>query len=284
MNKIQSIFFTIALLLSSSLFAKEPENIIIGAGVGAGQINLSVEHAQIMRHPILGGPMTATPNQPLWAARYDSNESSWATAWEFLVGYKHFINDFVGLRYYANVGIQHYKSVDNNGKKTQPIGLIDYTLNADLLLDFYESEKVAFGIFGGVGFGGTSFVANSVNYYLDMYNTNEGIPIGASDITKHFVNINASVGVRIVFFQKRSIAGGIRMCDSFSQDRRSCSTPSSYMGHSIELSAKFPVVEYNATDSDVMASTTGANAFFVSRPGYKIKNPYRFTIRYIVEF
>ena len=273
------------LMLISPLVAKEPENVIIGAGVGVGVSNLSIEHAQIMRHPILGGDlMGALKDQPLWAAKSNSNDSSWAVAWEFLVGYKHFINDIIGLRYYANIGIQHYQSIDENRKRTQPVGIIDYTLNTDMLLDFYESEKWAFGIFGGVGFGGTSFVKNSINYYLDIYNTNEGIPIGASDITKHFFNINASVGVRFVVFQKTNIAGA-RICNSFSQGRRSCSAPAKYMGHNFEILAKFPVLEYNATDYDVMATTTGgANTFFVSRPGYKIKNPYRFTIRYVVEF
>ena len=281
MNKIQSKIFAIALLalLNNSLFAKEVENVIIGAGVGAGQSNLAIEHSQFARHPILD---TAN-SRPVMTPRFNTSSSSWATAWEFLVGYKHFINDIIGLRYYANIGIQHYKSTDINGKKSQPIGLIDYTLNADMLFDFYESEKVAFGIFGGVGFGGTSFTNNAVNNYMDMYNANEGIPIGGTNITKHFVNINASVGARIVFFQKRSVAGGVRMCNNFSQDRRSCSTPSSYMGHSIEVGAKFPLLKYVATKYDIMDSAT-AGQVYASRPGYTIQNPYRFTIRYIVEF
>ncbi len=272
------------MLMLSPLCAKEPENIIVGVGVGAGQSNLAIEHSQFARHPIIGTGAGGTINGvPVMTARSNSSSSSWALAWEFLVGYKHFINDFLGLRYYANVGIQHYKSTNAKGKKTQPIGLIDYTINADMLLDFYESEKMAFGIFGGMGFGGTSFTNNAVNNYMSIYNTTEKIPIGATDITRHFFNINASVGVRINFFQKTNIIGGLRVCDSFSQDRRSCSTPVSYMGHSIEIVAKFPLLKYVATKYDIMQSTDGTQTP-VSRPGYKIKNPYRFTIRYIIEF
>ena len=278
MRNISKIL-AIALLLTGSLFAKEPENIIVGAGAGMGQSNLAIEHSQFARHPILD----TVNSQPVMTPRINTSSSSWAVAWEFLVGYKHFINDIIGLRYYANVGIQHYKSTNANGKKTQPIGLIDYTVNADMLFDFYESEKVAFGVFGGVGFGGTSFTNSAVNHYMDMYNTAEAVPIGGTNITKHFVNINASAGLRINFFQKTNITGGIRVCNSFSQGRRSCSTPVSYMGHSIEVSAKFPLLKYVATKYDIMSSAN-AGQTYASRPGYKIKNPYRFTIRYIVEF
>ena len=273
-------FFVIALLLSP-IFAKEPENVIIGAGFGAGQSNLSIVHSQIMRNPILGGTGT-TIGAPVWNARTNSHSSSWAIAWEVIVGYKHFVNDWVGFRYYADISAQHYKSTEG-GKSTQPIGIIDYTANADFLLDFYESEKWAFGIFGGVGFGGTSFLNSAVNQYINHYNTNEGIPIGASDITRHFFNINASVGVRFAFFQKSIISGAKRSCNSFAQGRLSCSSPATFMGHNIEVVAKFPLLEYTATDYDVMAATDGTGKF-VSRPGYKIKNPYRFGVRYIIEF
>ena len=275
-------FFVITLLLSP-IFAKEPENVIIGAGVGAGQSNLSIVHSQIMRHPILGNGQNGTINNtPIWNARTNSSSSSWAVAWEVIVGYKHFVNDWVGFRYYADISAQHYKSTEG-GKSTQPIGIIDYTANADFLLDFYESEKWAFGIFGGVGFGGTSFLNSAVNQYINHYNTNEGIPIGASDITRHFFNINASVGVRFAFFQKSIISGAKRSCNSFAQGRLSCSSPATFMGHNIEVVAKFPLLEYTATDYDVMAATDGTGKF-VSRPGYKIKNPYRFGVRYIIEF
>lgn len=272
-------FFAIILVAISSLFAKEPSGIIIGAGVGGGYIEMDIEHSQIMRYPILQGNNNNTPR---WNARYNQASKSWALAWEILFGYKHFINDWVGLRYYANVGFQHYRDTNADGKKRQPIGVIDYTLNADLLLDFYTSERVAFGIFGGVGFGGSSFDKNIVNRYMDMYNKTEGIPIGASETTNHFFDVSASVGLRIAFFQRVNIAG-IRSCDSYFEGRRSCSTPVGYIGHNLEVVAKFPMLEYVAVNPDVKIDTQN-NTKFVSRPGYKVKNPYKFTIRYIIEF
>lgn len=275
-----SLLLGIALLFSHPLCAKEPELIIIGAGVGTGQTRIDIEHSQVMRHPIHGGETTAKKDQPMWDARYNTSSASWALAWEFLLGYKHFVNDWAGFRYYANVGVQHYKPTGSNKER---FGLIDYSLNADLLIDFYESEKWAFGVFGGVGFGGSSFHSDAINYYLDTYNANEQIPIGASDIKRHFFNINASAGVRVVIFQRTAIRGGVRTCDSYATDKkRTCTSPVRFVGHAFEAVAKFPVLEYNATDFDVMTSTD--NKAFVSRPGYKIKNPYRFLFRYIVEF
>lgn len=94
-------FFAIILVAISSLFAKEPSGIIIGAGLGGGYIEMDIEHSQIMRYPILQGNGNTTPR---WNARDNQISKSWALAWEILFGYKHFINDWVGLRYYANVG------------------------------------------------------------------------------------------------------------------------------------------------------------------------------------
>lgn len=275
-----SFLLGIALIFFHPLCAKEPELIIIGAGVGTGQTRIDIEHSQVMRHPILGGDKTAKKDQPMWDARYNTSSASWALAWELLFGYKHFVNDWAGFRYYANVGVQHYKPAGSN---KEHFGLIDYSLNADLLIDFYESEKWAFGVFGGVGFGGSSFHRDAINHYLDTYNANEQIPIGASDIKQHFFNINASAGVRVVIFQRTTISGGVRTCNSYATDKkRTCTSPVRFVGHAFEAVAKFPVLEYNATDFDVMSSTD--NKSFVSRPGYKIKNPYRFLFRYMVEF
>ncbi len=277
----------ITLLLISSLIAKEPENIIVGAGIGEGYNTMDIRHSQFARHPIEGtGNNGGIVGQPVMTPRTNVSSSSWALAWEFLAGYKHFINDYIGFRYYANVGIQHYKptSLLGQGKK-EKIGLIDYTLNMDLLFDFYASDSFAFGVFGGVGFGGTSFDKNALNQYKATYNNTEEIPIGASDITQHFFNANASVGVRVVIFQSIGLSSGARNCDIYSQGRRACSTPSKNIGHNFEVVAKFNLLEYNATKYDIMINANAnAGQQYVSRPGYRIKNPYRFTFRYIVEF
>ena len=286
---MKSKLLIIALTLTISLFAKEPENIIVGAGVGEGYTKMDILHSQFARYPMDGNGNNGTPvGQKVMTPRTNVSADSWALAWEFLVGYKHFINDYVGFRYYANVGVQHYKPAQilGQGKKEQ-IGLIDYTVNADLLFDFYASDSFAFGVFGGVGFGGTSFDKNAINQYKATYNATEGIPIGASAISQHFFNASASAGVRVVIFQSIGLSSGVRNCDIYSQGRRACSMPTKSIGHNFEVVATFHLLEYNATKYDIMVNTNPNapnNQRYVSRPGYRIKNPYRFTFRYIIEF
>ena len=278
--------FLIVAVLLSPLCAKEPSGIMIGAGAGYGRSELSIEHSHIAKNPLVSIDPN-NPLAPLWTPQVDSQSGSWAVAWEVLVGYKHFINDFVGFRYYANIGVQHYKPVTYKSNK-EPIGYVDYTLNADILFDFYESESVAFGIFGGVGFGGTSLDKQAINEYESLYNNAQnGIPIGASDITKHFLNVNFSAGIRLVFFQKittSSTSSGAMAMRGYGAQNRS-TAQSAYIGHNFEVVAKFSTLSYSATTPDYNISTLGTTTSdFRSRPGYKIKNPYRFTFRYVVEF
>ncbi|MGX2982685.1 outer membrane beta-barrel protein [Helicobacter sp. 23-1045] len=264
-------------------FAKEPTNIMLGVGFGAGESEIEITHSQVINDPILNyGNST-----PRWPSQQNKNPSSWAFAWEFLLGYKHFINDFVGFRYYGNLGIQHYTPLSLNSKE-QKIGFVDYTLNADLLIDFWESEFIAVGIFGGMGFGGTSFDKKAIAQYMAVYNVNSARPIGLADVKRHFFNVNANVGARVTFFQKvRQVEK--RACDKYKDGKRTCRVPIYYIGHSVELNAKFPLLDYQATpwaDIIIQGSANGGNnnQTLASRPGYKVKNPYRITLRYVVDF
>ena len=278
---MKNILFAIAFLIImsfSSLSAKEPTNIMIGFGIGAGKSAIDINYAHASRFP-LEGVDPNNPRQPLWGANSNSSISSWALAWEFLVGYKHFINDWVGFRYYANVGIQHY-TAKSLGDKSQKIGFVDYTLNADLLIDFWESEFFAIGMFGGLGFGGTSFDKKAIVRYMAIYDRDSGRPIGLANVNKHFVNVNASVGARMTIFQKIRRPSA-RVCDEFVNGKRVCRVPIYYIGHGIEFSAKFPLMDYRATPLPDIIQVNGG---YASRPEYVVKNPYRLTIRYVVDF
>ena len=279
--KILVKIFAIALIATSlSLSAKEPTNIMMGFGIGAGQSKIDIRHSQIIKDPITDNPgATGTPTLR-WNPQQDMSLASWAVAWEFLIGYKHFINDYVGFRYYGNVGVQHYKP-SMFESKTQTIGFVDYTLNADMLINFYESDLLSVGILGGIGFGGTSFDKKAINQYMAVYDRNLGRPIGIANISKHFFNVNASVGARLTLFQKvRQISK--RVCDNYnSEGRRTCRVPYYYIGHSIEFNAKFPLMDYSATPLPDVVQINGA---WVSRPEYVVKNPYRLTVRYVIDF
>ncbi len=282
--KIIKNTFTLSLIVAFfalPLFAKEPTNIMIGFGIGAGQSKLSMKHSQIINDPIQ--TPTAGSTALRWQPQQNRELSSWALAWEFLAGYKHFINDWVGFRYYANVGIQHYKPISFQSKE-QKIGFVDYTLNADLLIDFWESEFFAIGMFGGMGFGGTSFDRKAISQYMAIYHAQTGIAVGLANVTKHFFNVNANVGLRMTFFQKYRRTSA-RVCDKFINGKRACRVPIFYIGHSIEFNAKFPLMDYRATPlPDIIVTGTGGNAGVVSRPAYTVSNPYRLMIRYVVDF
>ena len=272
----------ISAMMSLQLSAKEPTNILFGVGIGAGRSDMAIEHSQVIQDPIQVADKDKTELR--WKALKNQELSSWAVAWEFMLGYKHFINDFVGFRYYGNVGIQHYKPISLN-QKSEKIGIIDYTLNADLLIDFWESEFFAVGVLGGMGFGGTSFEKNAITQYLVAYNAQSTRPIGLANVQKHYFNVNANVGFRVAFFQKvRRVKD--RVCeDSYKNGKRICRVPVYYIGHNIEFNAKFPLLDYQATPyADIIVLSNETQNNIASRPGYKVTNPYRLTVRYVVDF
>lgn len=152
--------------------AKEPTNWMFGVGGGYGMTSLDMKHSHFLRNPVYryfagtggvkaqyqmenGKPVTR------FAPQSNASLNSWSGSWEFLLGYKHFINDWFGVRAYGNVGVQHYKP-SLFESKIDPIGIIDYTINADLLFDFYETESWAIGMLAGLGFGGTSFDKDAI--------------------------------------------------------------------------------------------------------------------------
>ena len=285
-NILKLITAIIAVVSFGTLNAKEPTNWMFGVGAGVGQTAISIEHSHVIRNPIWTGQYQAPGNTWIgygtlrWPAQQNMSLSSWAGAWEFLAGYKHFVNDWLGVRAYVNVGVQHYKP-SLYESKTDPIGIVDYTANVDLLFDFYETEKWAIGMVAGLGFGGTSFDKKAIEKYMAIYDRATGIPVGKADIQQHFLNINASVGLRGVYFQKvRRLSE--RVCDeNYVDGKRLCRVPIHYIGHNFEINAKFPFMSYDATGNpDILP----VGDKFASRPQYKVSNPYRITFRYIIDF
>lgn len=289
MKNIFKLLTAIVMAVSfGTLNAKEPTNWMIGVGVGYGMTSIDVNHSHIIRNPIYNWSGNASTNpgnnfwylSPRWPAQQNISLSSWSVAWEALVGYKHFVNDWLGVRAYVNVGVQHYKP-SLFESKTDPIGIVDYTANVDLLFDFYETESWAIGMLAGLGFGGTSFDKQAIEKYMAVYDRATGIPVGKANIQQHFLNINASVGLRGVYFQKvRRVSE--RVCDDeYVDGKRMCRVPVHYVGHNFEVTAKFPFMSYDATGNPDILPVGNT---FASRPQYKVSNPYRITFRYIIDF
>ena len=246
------------------------------------------------------GSLPPPYNQLRRTSSYDSQVKDWGVLWEFLAGYKHFLNDYVGFRYYANVGAQHYKDEIFTAGKVKA-GVIEYTANADLLLNFYNSEIFTFGILGGFGVGGAYFDSPALKTYKEQWGygnapfTNATLHADLGKVKKHHLSANLSIGMRFNFFQKiREV--GKRVCSQGGDGRRTCRVPISYLEHSIEFNAKFPMATYRVTDSGDLVTyyvrirnqVSGRDEDFLlgsaNRPGYEVKNPYKITLRYIFAF
>ena len=286
-----SLFFALGGgILGTALHAKEPANWLFGFGLGfgAGQIDLKYPDAARNQLGITWKPGT-------WVDLYDSTIKDWGFAWEFLVGYKHFLNDYVGFRYYANVGGQHFKDVIFTSGNVRA-DIFDYTLNADLLVNFYNSEFWTFGVLAGFGVGGATFESPALDTYKARWSQENPAYAddrykGLGNVKKHHLSANLSIGARFNIFQKiRNI--GQRICLQGAYGRRTCKVPISYLEHSIELNAKFPMLTYYATDKgDVIGAVcsvgtdcAGKFATVHRRPGYEVKNPYKLTLRYVFAF
>ena len=289
--------FAMILLIAmcgSALSAKESANWILGVGVGYGATQIDIKYPESTRNQLgiaIGG------GQNTWISYnpgINASAKSWGINYEILVGYKHFLNEYIGFRYYANVGAQNYKDANfSNDKNT--IGVIEYTANADLLINFYDSPDFSFGILGGFGVGGATFDSSALKSYerdwgaaTDSTQFNEAMYSGIGTIYKHHFSASVSVGVRFNFFQQIRAAGQV-ICSAGSDGRRSCKKPIANLEHSIEANAKFPILTYYATKAGDTIATRMPNQNnwlrgISNRPGYEIKNPYKFTLRYIIAF
>ena len=278
-------------ILGNSLFAKEPANWLFGVGFGAGQSQIDEKYPEAARNQLGINWKPGT-----WIDLNDSTTKGWGFAWEILAGYKHFLNDFVGFRYYANISGQQYKDEIFTAGKVKA-GVYEYTANADLLLNFYTSQTWTFGLLAGFGVGGAYFDSDALDTYKARWSQQnpqfaDARYEGLGNIKKHHLSANLSVGARFNILQKiRQV--GKRVCDNRdSAGRRTCRVPISYLEHGIEFNAKFPMLTYYATDKgDVIGAycsnstdCAGKFATVARRPGYEVKNPYKLTLRYVIAF
>ena len=276
-------------IFNTSLSAKEPTNWIFGFGIGAGLSQIEEKYPDSAVTNIHNWTFFNTPvARPI--------VKDWGVTWEFLAGYKHWLNDWVGFRYYANVGAQHYKDDIFTAGKVKA-GIIEYTANADMLLNFYNSEFFTFGILGGFGIGGAYFDSPALDSYERRWGPNESNPTNFIDresydniykTKKHHLSASLSVGTRFNIFQKiRNVSA--RTCDTGADGRRTCKVPISYLEHSIEFNVKFNMLTYYPTKYGELMGVRkdngqGGYSDSRSRPGYEVKNPYKLTLRYIIAF
>lgn len=284
-----------AIIATSALSAAEPSSWYVGVGGGYGLTQISKTYSSSSKT----GGLNVNWVQGTWRNQSDSHYKSWGGAFEALIGYKHFLNDYLGLRYYANIGAQLYEDATFTKGKIA-IGIIDYTANADLLLNFYTNPRVSVGIFGGFGVGGAYFDSPEITRYESywggakdstQYTQSEFVGIG--EVFRNHFSASINTGARVNFFQQLRGVGQV-VCKPSGDGRRTCHQPIMSLEHSLEVSAKFFMIPYRLTKApEVMGHFCSGNAAQANqgkyrcaayRYGYEVSAPYRFTLRYILAF
>lgn len=149
---------------------------------------------------------------------------------------------------------------------------------------------------GGFGIGGAYFDSPALETFRNRYGPTAENPGTFAEswydsdlykIKKHHLSASLSVGVRANIFQKiRNVEQ--RVCNNGADGRRTCRVPISYFEHSLEFNAKFNMLTYYPTKYGELigvkeqGTTNYTNS--IARPGYEVKNPYKFTLRYIFAF
>ena len=120
-------------------FAEESGG-FVGIGVGYGDTKMAVETLYL--------DTNETEN-----AKDKANGVSYG----FVAGYKQFFNEYLGLRYYANLDLTHAVEV---GKFNTT--LVNYGVNVDFLGNFVVTEIADFGGFIGLGIGGNTWTGKDI--------------------------------------------------------------------------------------------------------------------------
>lgn len=282
--------FLLCFILAFSLLgAKEPTNWFFGAGVGAGNASIEKNYGE-------AGTNKLGISWANWTDYSTEIIKDWGVTWEILAGYKHFLNDYFGFRYYGNLGMQHYEDVLYSAGNSKGF-MLDYTVNIDTLINFYTAETWSLGMFAGVGVGGTYVNSKAFGVYEAMYkdrvpNSTDTIYLGEGKTYKNHWSAVFNLGLRASYFQKiKNVKSSV--CDDREGGRRVCRGGINYYEHSVEFTARFPVLNYEITDGfDILGAYSnntaqgiqGQYVAIYKRPGYILKNPYKFTIRYIFAF
>lgn len=287
------IVLLLVLVVGLSWGRPEPTNWMFGVGVGSGVSQIDKNYSESASNKI---GMTWVN----WENLTSSTVKDWGVNWEILLGYKHWINEWIGFRYYATVGAQHYKDEVFTAGKVEA-GVIEYIGNADILINFWTAETWSIGSFVGLGVGGAYFNSKALDVYTSQWvdktpNVAAGDPVyaGEGKVYKHHVSASVNLGLRGAYFQKvRNVDA--RVCDEGADGRKTCKVPTSFYEHSFEFAMKFPLVKYKVTSAPDMLGaysagvpghpgTAGQYIAVYKRPGYVVSNPFKFTIRYIFAF
>lgn len=143
----------------------------------------------------------------------------------FVAGYKQFFNEYLGLRYYANVDLTHatFNNVNifETRNKFNTI-LVNYGVNVDFLGNFVVTEIADFGGFIGLGIGSNTWSGKDIEDLknelvadgdkVDFKDTSFDVALNVGLRTNIAKYHGVEVAVRVPFLNTRllnvSFAGG----------------------------------------------------------------------------
>lgn len=136
-------------------------------------------------------------------------------------GYKWFFTQNLGVRAYGQIGVgygsmknikysgalQQFTQGDKNiessiftgTRHTYYTTFIDYFVGADLLYNFVSNQDLSFGVYGGLGLGAVTWIANGKEF-----------EVSNGERTYLDFSANANVGVRTVIKEKHGVELGAR--------------------------------------------------------------------------
>lgn len=199
-------------IFASNAFGAEKEGAFAGVELGANKANF--KQSLDITNPLGGGQING-----------DIKANNFLPSIAVKGGYKWFFSQNFGVRAYGQIGVGYgtMKSVKysdslaaairmmpnatNNATnsiftgtgKTYYTTFIDYFVGADLLYNFVSSRDYIFGVYGGLGIGAVTWIANGKEY-----------EVSNGDRTYIDFSANANIGLRSIIKEKHGVELGAR--------------------------------------------------------------------------
>lgn len=193
-------------IFASNAFGAEKEGAFVGVELGANKANFK-QSLDINMGQAISGDIKANNFLPSIAVKG---------------GYKWFFSQNFGVRAYGQIGVGYgtMKSVKYSDSlaaavtqaipnatnsiftgtgKTYYTTFIDYFVGADLLYNFVSNRDYIFGVYGGLGIGAVTWIANGKEY-----------EVSNGDRTYIDFSANANIGLRSIIKEKHGVELGAR--------------------------------------------------------------------------
>ncbi|RDU52838.1 hypothetical protein CQA49_07645 [Helicobacter sp. MIT 00-7814] len=112
---------------------QEKSGVLVGLSMGAGQTS-----------------------QTITVAGESSKTTQFLPAFGLQVGYKHFFNEYLGVRGYGafDYAWNSSESTYSQGTESSSTSAMNVTANADVLFNAFNTQSTSYGVFVGIGLGG----------------------------------------------------------------------------------------------------------------------------------